>query len=321
VTRVSIIIPVKDDPPVFAAVASVAGLEHEVILVDNGSAAAFRAQLASLPAGVRVVDQAKPGPAAARNQGVAEATGEVIFFLDADCVAHPGWVEAGLRALEVGEADIAGGRSLPRPRTKAAEFVRRTWKRPPDHETSQRLVYVDTKNLAVRRAVFDRVRFREELPRYEDHQFGFEAKGAGFRLTRAPKMLIDFEPDESVALHAAKMMGTGWARAFTVAARMRAGGKPRGGRRSKMRARMFSAVSGRAWAVTLLARTVLLTGRTIDAAAPALPLTVGGWLARRAASLARTTGQAMQAAGFAAPVTGDLLAGRMPPRDGPGRHV
>ena len=49
--RVSVILPVKDDPPVFEAVASVLaeGGELEFLVVDNGSAPAFRASLNALP--------------------------------------------------------------------------------------------------------------------------------------------------------------------------------------------------------------------------------------------------------------------------------
>ena len=314
-TSISIVIPVKDDPPIFDAVASVLGQADEIVVVDNGSAPRFRARLESLSPGVRVVDEPVRGPAAARNRGIAESTGDVVFFLDADCVAAPDWAAEGLRALEEARADIVGGRSRAMPATRQARFVVKTWTVTPERIASRVLVYADTKNLAVRRHVFERVRFDERLPRYEDHQFGFEAEAAGFTMIRCPEMTIEFAPDERLALHAAKMMGTGWARAFTVAEGRRKPRRGRRGRRPLGAARELGFyVLRRPAVVRAFARATLIGARAVDVAAPVLPTTAGGWFARRAASFGRTAGMAMHAAGYAAPSTSDLLGGRFPAR-------
>ncbi len=67
----------------------------EVVLVDNGStdgtgqvARSFQARLP----GLRVVEELRPGEAAARNRGVTEASGDVVAFTDADCVPRPDWL-------------------------------------------------------------------------------------------------------------------------------------------------------------------------------------------------------------------------------------
>jgi len=44
----------------------------------------------------------------ARNIGIAEARGGIVAFIDADCVAPPGWVEAVLRAHESDHLAIGG---------------------------------------------------------------------------------------------------------------------------------------------------------------------------------------------------------------------
>lgn len=54
----------------------------EVIVVDNGSSDGTPGWLATRE--VKVVAQPKPGPAAARNRGVAESAGEVVLFLGDD---------------------------------------------------------------------------------------------------------------------------------------------------------------------------------------------------------------------------------------------
>ncbi|TDD05133.1 glycosyltransferase [Nonomuraea deserti] len=66
----------------------------EIIVVDNGTSPPLR-----LPGGTaaRLVVCDKPGRACARNAGLAEATGDVIFWLDSDVVLTPGAIEAHMR--------------------------------------------------------------------------------------------------------------------------------------------------------------------------------------------------------------------------------
>jgi GT2 family glycosyltransferase len=85
---VSIVIPVRDGGEAFgqalAALARLSPPPHETIVVEDGPQRDGR----SYPADVTVVRQPEPrGPAAARNAGARRATGDVLFFLDADVVA------------------------------------------------------------------------------------------------------------------------------------------------------------------------------------------------------------------------------------------
>ncbi|MGP3933456.1 glycosyltransferase family 2 protein [Nonomuraea sp. KM88] len=66
----------------------------EIIVVDNGTSPPLR-----LPGGTaaRLVVCDKPGRATARNAGLAEATGDVIFWLDSDVVLTRGAIEAHMR--------------------------------------------------------------------------------------------------------------------------------------------------------------------------------------------------------------------------------
>ncbi|RBQ14816.1 glycosyltransferase family 2 protein [Spongiactinospora rosea] len=68
----------------------------EVVVVDNGSAPALR--LGDVrPELTRLVACETPGRAAARNAGLAAATGDVVHWLDSDIVLAPDEVEAHLR--------------------------------------------------------------------------------------------------------------------------------------------------------------------------------------------------------------------------------
>ncbi|MGA4987694.1 glycosyltransferase family 2 protein [Nonomuraea bangladeshensis] len=66
----------------------------EIIVVDNGSSPPLR-----LPgdSAARLIRCDRPGRAAARNAGLAEATGDVIHWLDSDVVLTPGAIEAHMR--------------------------------------------------------------------------------------------------------------------------------------------------------------------------------------------------------------------------------
>src|SRR5439155_15998009 len=56
----------------------------------------------------------RAGPAIARNLAVAEARGEVLAFTDSDCIPEPGWLKAGVAALESDpRLGVVQGRTLP----------------------------------------------------------------------------------------------------------------------------------------------------------------------------------------------------------------
>jgi hypothetical protein len=97
----------------------------EIIVVDDGSQdGTAEAVLEMLKLGeaeklkiserkpwpeIKVIRQANAGPGAARNRGMAEATGEFIHFFDSDDIAAPNKHEVQLRALLETGADIAYG--------------------------------------------------------------------------------------------------------------------------------------------------------------------------------------------------------------------
>ncbi len=67
----------------------------ELILIDNGSDPATADALASLPPerGRAIRNETNIGFAAANNQGYAQATGDVVIFLNSDIAADPVWLK------------------------------------------------------------------------------------------------------------------------------------------------------------------------------------------------------------------------------------
>ncbi|HEX6389303.1 MAG TPA: glycosyltransferase family 2 protein [Solirubrobacteraceae bacterium] len=110
--RVSVITPARDAagtlPRLLDALAAQERVPDEVIVVDDGSADETRALAERHEIVTKVLTAEGRGPGAARNAGVAASTGEVLAFTDADCVPEPGWLRAGLAALQ--DADLVQGR-------------------------------------------------------------------------------------------------------------------------------------------------------------------------------------------------------------------
>jgi glycosyltransferase involved in cell wall biosynthesis len=75
----------------------------EVVIVDNASEDDTPARLTALAAAsqlhLRHAVEPKRGPAAVRNTGWRSAVAPVIAFIDDDCVPEPGWLAAGLAAV------------------------------------------------------------------------------------------------------------------------------------------------------------------------------------------------------------------------------
>lgn len=194
--QISVVVPHLNQPEHLArCLASLyAGtrLPDEVFVVDNGSKDMPHAVCAAYP-GVVLLHEATPGPGPARNLGVAAASGESIAFIDADCLADPGWLDSVATALADPKAQVLGGDvriALADPANLTSlEAYESIYAYRMDRYIA-REGFTGTGNLAVRSSVLAAVGPFAGLAVAEDRDWGQRATKMGFDLRYVPGMKV-----------------------------------------------------------------------------------------------------------------------------------
>jgi GT2 family glycosyltransferase len=191
----SVIVPVRDgleelEELVAALAAQTAGRSRfEVIVGDDGSTDGALDDLETADGWLRVSRGPQRSSYAARNRCAGLARAPALAFCDADCRPEPGWLEAGLAALE--GSDLAAGSirfQLPERRTIWTLLDLDTFL---DQERAVRAGRAATANLFVRHSVFARMGgFDAALPNTGDHDFVLRCVRAGARLVFAPGAVV-----------------------------------------------------------------------------------------------------------------------------------
>ncbi len=187
---VSAIIPTFDAaaflPAALNSVMAQTRRPDEIIVVDDGSTDDTPEVLTGWP-DVTVIRQDNAGPAAARNVGVAHATGDLVAFLDADCVWYPGKLE---RQVAVHEGDEAVDYSFTELEERIAEGFEAPWwsleRQQPESPTHK----VSVPSLVMRRSTFHELGgFNEALRAGEDTDFLARARVSPFREVQIAEVL------------------------------------------------------------------------------------------------------------------------------------
>jgi glycosyltransferase involved in cell wall biosynthesis len=175
---VSVVVPARNaEDTIEDCLAALLATEYpedrrEIVVVDNGSTDRTAAIAQSHP--VRVVREPGRGVSRARNRGIAESSGEIVAFLDADCVVEPQWLAEIADPFEDPEVGAVAGQLTHFPAETAAErqTVRMlgNWQR---FAVSSDPPYVVTANAAFRREVLDEIGpFDPNLTRAQDVELG-----------------------------------------------------------------------------------------------------------------------------------------------------
>lgn len=191
---VSIIIPaLNEERMIGRCLASLAKLDFaherfEVILVDNGStdktleiAESFQDRL-----NLRVLQKSGVRISGLRNLGVQEARGEIVAFLDADCLAKSDWLERILEFAPCNGVGVVGAHYL---LLEDSSWVGRTWHRYQEAEKSGEVSHVPAGDLIMRREDFLRLGgFDETIQTNEDYELCERVRKAGMMVRAYPEI-------------------------------------------------------------------------------------------------------------------------------------
>ena len=195
-TRISVVIPHLNQPEMLArCLASLTAGQRradEIIVVDNGSTTLPAAVCAAHP-GVQLLQEPSAGPGPARNRGVAASTGDILAFVDADCLAAPDWLAAAEAAMTEPAATILGGDV----RIAYADPARLTMLEAYESIYAYRMDryiaregFTGTGNLVVRRRVLQDVGPFAGIGVAEDRDWGQRATAKGYRIRYVAAMKV-----------------------------------------------------------------------------------------------------------------------------------
>jgi glycosyltransferase involved in cell wall biosynthesis len=194
--RVSVIVPVfNSQQTIVECIESLLSQDYpnelyEIVVVDNNSTDQTVEIVERYP--VKMTHQRLlQTPAATRNQGVCEAKGEYLAFIDADCVAAPGWLLSIIQPLNDPQVGAVCGHTMAyRPESLVEQFFA-------EHNRllvndQEPFVSLLTCNMACPKSIMDQVgHFDQHLPTIEDLEFGWRIQSIGEkRIVVEPAALV-----------------------------------------------------------------------------------------------------------------------------------
>ena len=176
---------------------------HEIIVVDDGGRDGTAALLRTLSGRVHALRQPNRGWAAARNRGAQTARGDLLIFLDDDCLAPPGWLHRYAAAWAAyPEAEALAGRVACAPGANLAGqvqyqghvaiFDRLNAAHGASYHVAGPVTFGYGANRSIRRAAFERLSgFDESLRYFEDLDFDLRLQATGARAWYDPDIVVD----------------------------------------------------------------------------------------------------------------------------------
>ena len=227
--RVSVVIVTHNDlDNLVGCLQSLADQEYpaaatEIVVVDDGSTDGTADALQREHTSVRVISKPNEGADVSRNRGIEESTGEIIAFIDSDCVANPDWLTRMVGRLVEEPGTVIGGRVLHRGSfwqrlTGIADFG--------EYQGLQirEVRAIPTCNMGLGRAVLGGARFDPRLARAGgDTLFAETLRRKGAKLVYDPAVVVVHRPSVGMndLLARAKRYGRSFVEARKIEPSMR----------------------------------------------------------------------------------------------------
>jgi mycofactocin system glycosyltransferase len=201
VAAVTFVIPVRDGGTCLPALAAKLGEWGPVIVVDDGSRDGA-AELAGRAGAAVIANDRSPGPAGARNAGLAAAETEFVAFLDADCACRGDWARP-LAALLAEDPELAivaprvrgavGENAIARYEISSSPLDMGPY--PGLVGPGRRIGFVPSAALVARREMLLELGGFDEALRFgEDVDLVWRAIVAGWSVRYAPELQVDHRP-------------------------------------------------------------------------------------------------------------------------------
>ena len=173
--------------------------DFEVVVVDDGSKDDSKRIVEEFAKATNlrfmILSQENRGPAAARNLGVSKVSGDVVIFLDSDCISSKNWLAEMIKPFERGDVvGVQGAYETLNSESLVARYVGYEIAHRHGSMVSQEFVdWVASFSAAYNRKVFlDEggfdVSFREANA--EDAEFSFRLRKKNYKLVFNPKAVV-----------------------------------------------------------------------------------------------------------------------------------
>ncbi len=220
--RISVIVPAYNAADILAdcldALLAQTRAPEEIIVVDDGSS--DKTAEIACSKGVVVLTQPNQGPAAARNRGAEQASGDVLLFTDADCAPAPDWVERLIAPFA--DADVIGakGAYLSCQMGVVPRFVQQEYESKYRRLLRQSSIdFIDTYSAAYRRAIFlENGGFDPSfpVPSVEDQDLSFRLARKGYRMVFVPQARVVHRHDANLGEYVRRKSGIGYWKALLL---------------------------------------------------------------------------------------------------------
>ncbi|MFX0203449.1 MAG: glycosyltransferase [Candidatus Hodarchaeota archaeon] len=171
-------------------------LPFEIILVDSSDDGTDLIVAREFPEVRMFHYQERHYVGSARNIGVEQATGEIVLFLDTDCIAPPTWVDQMYRAFQSAQADGVGGsieNGTPSSITGTVGFYLEFFRFLPYDNIPYTSLFLLGANCGFRKEVFENIRYYDLYDKTkigEDFYFSWRLSQQGKKLVFAPSISV-----------------------------------------------------------------------------------------------------------------------------------